>query len=95
MKKLLLIFLLLFIVCGCTGKKEETPAEKVIDTDSLTIVTPTGAPVLAFYDQIANENYSRVAAEAISALWTGDASPDILVVDLASGVKAIANGADY
>ena len=95
MKKLLLIFLLLFVVCGCTGKKEETPAEKVIDTDSLTIVTPTGAPVLAFYDQIANENYSRVAAEAISALWTGDASPDILVVDLTSGVKAIANGADY
>ena len=67
----------------------------MIDTDSLTIVTPTGAPVLAFYDQIANENYSRVAAEAISALWTGDASPDILVVDLTSGVKAIANGADY
>ena len=95
MKKLLLIFLLLFVVCGCTGKKEETPAEKVIDTDSLTIVTPTGAPVLAFYDQIANENYSRVAAEAISALWTGDASPDILVVDLTSGAKAIANGADY
>ena len=95
MKKLLLIFLLIFVVCGCTGKKEETPAEKVIDTDSLTIVTPTGAPVLAFYDQIANENYSRVAAEAISALWTGDASPDILVVDLTSGVKAIANGADY
>ena len=95
MKKLLLIFLLLFVVCGCTGKKEETPSEKVIDTDSLTIVTPTGAPVLAFYDQIANENYNRVAAESISALWTGDASPDILVVDLTSGVKAIANGADY
>ena len=88
--------MLLIALCGCTGeKKEEVPEEKVIDTTALTIVTPTGAPVLAFYDQIGNENYSRVAAEAISALWTGDASPDILVVDLTSGIKAIANGADY
>ena len=88
--------MILLALCGCTGeKKEEVPEEKVIDTSALSIVTPTGAPVLAFYDQIANENYSRVAAEAISALWTGDASPDILVVDLTSGIKAIANGADY
>ena len=88
--------MILLALCGCTGeKKEEVPEEKAIDTSALSIVTPTGAPVLAFYDQIANENYSRVAAEAISALWTGDASPDILVVDLTSGIKAIANGADY
>ena len=96
MKKLLVLLMLLITLCGCAGeKKEEVPEEKVIDTTALTIVTPTGAPVLAFYDQIGNENYSRVAAEAISALWTGDASPDILVVDLTSGIKAIANGADY
>ena len=96
MKKLLVILMILLALCGCAGeKKEEVPEEEPIDTYSLTIVTPTGAPVLAFYDQIANENYSRVAAEAISALWTGDASPDILVVDLTSGIKAIANGADY
>ncbi|MBR6725068.1 MAG: hypothetical protein IKI79_07270, partial [Erysipelotrichaceae bacterium] len=54
-----------------------------------------GAPVLAFYDQIENANYTRVTADAISALWTGDQSPDVLVVDLTSGVKAIENGAEY
>ena len=83
------------MLCSCTGEKKEETVDEVIDTTKLTIVTPTGAPVLAFYDQISNENYSRVAAEAISALWTGDASPDILVVDLTSGIKAISNGADY
>ena len=94
MKKLLTVLIILLTLCACAGSKEE-PVEEVIDTSSLTIVTPTGAPVLAFYDQIQNENYTRVAAEAISALWTGDVSPDILVVDLTSGIKAIANGADY
>ncbi len=96
MKKLFVFVSILLLLCGCAGqKKEEETVPQEIDLSSLTIVTPKGAPVLAFYDQIENENYSRVTADAISALWTGDASPDILVVDLTSGIKAIANGADY
>lgn len=101
MKKLLLLLTILLILCGCSSKPEEQEQEQqqeeevVVDTSTLSIVTPTGAPVLAFYNQIENENYSRVSADAISALWTGDSSPDILVVDLTSGIKAISNGADY
>jgi hypothetical protein len=87
----------LLLLCGCASQKnEEAPApETAADPSTLTIVTPKGAPVLAFYDQIENENYTRVAADAISALWTGDQSPDVIVVDLTSGVKAIENGAAY
>lgn len=95
MKRLFVLFVILITLCGCAGTKKEEAVDQQIDTSSLSIVTPTGAPVLAFYDQIANENYSRVSADAISALWTGDASPDILVVDLTSGIKAIGNGAAY
>ncbi|MBQ9425642.1 MAG: hypothetical protein IJU42_06830 [Erysipelotrichaceae bacterium] len=96
MKKIFVFVSILLLLCGCAGqKKEEETVPQEIDLSSLTIVTPKGAPVLAFYDQIENENYSRVTADAISALWTGDASPDILVVDLTSGIKAIANGVDY
>lgn len=101
MKKLFTLLMILLLLCGCgTSKKEETPVEEApveetVDLSSLTIVTPKGAPVLAFYDQISNENYSRVTADAISALWSGDASPDVLVVDLTSGIKAIGNGAEY
>ena len=96
MKKVLLILAVLLMLCGCGAQKqEETVPETVVDPSTLTIVTPKGAPVLAFYDQIENANYTRVTADAISALWTGDQSPDVLVVDLTSGVKAIENGAEY
>lgn len=92
MKKILTLLLVLLVMCGCTANNNNTERKAVED---VTIVTPKGAPVLAFYDQIENENYTRVAADAISALWTGDQSPDVLVVDLTSGLKAIANGAEY
>lgn len=92
MKKILTLLLVLVVMCGCTANNSNTQRKAVED---VTIVTPKGAPVLAFYDQIENENYTRVAADAISALWTGDQSPDVLVVDLTSGLKAIANGAEY
>ncbi len=96
MKKVLLILAVLLMLCGCGAQKqEETVPETTVDPSTLTIVTPKGAPVLAFYDQIENANYTRVTADAISALWTGDQSPDVLVVDLTSGVKAIENGAEY
>ena len=96
MKKVLLILAVLLMLYGCGAQKqEETVPETVVDPSTLTIVTPKGAPVLAFYDQIENANYTRVTADAISALWTGDQSPDVLVVDLTSGVKAIENGAEY
>lgn len=91
MKKLLVILTILLMISGCNNSSV-TPTKSVED---LSIVTPKGAPVLAFYDQIDNENYTRVNADAISALWTGEGSPDVLVVDLTSGIKAIENGVAY
>ena len=94
MKKLLVSLSVLLVLCGCGTQKNEN-TEEIVDPSTLTVVTPKGAPVLAFYDWIANENYSRVAADAIGALWTGEESPDVITVDITSGVKAISNGADY
>ena len=92
MKKLLMIMLFLLVISGCGEKASQ---DQPVEEKPLSIVTPKGAPVLAFYDRIGDENYTRVTADAISALWTGDASPDVLVVDLTSGINAIRNGAEY
>ena len=69
MKKLFVLLSILLLLCGCTKKEEEI---ENFDPNTLTVVTPKGAPVLAFYSWIPNENYSRVAADAIGALWTGE-----------------------
>lgn len=87
MKKIILLLLML-LLCACNNTDKS-------NDDSLTIVTPKGAPVLAFYDQIKNNNYIRVDASAINALWLGDNSPDIIVCDILSGYKAIKNSANY
>ena len=94
MKKLLAILIVLLALTAC-GRPADNGDAREVSVEDLTIVTPKGAPVLAFYDQIGNENYTRVAADAIGALWTGDNSPDVMVVDLSSGVNAIKNGAEY
>ena len=98
MKKIFILLTVLLLLCGCSGQKNEEAVveeEEEIDLSLLKIVTPKGAPVLAFYDQIGNENYTRVNADAISALWSGEQSPDVITVDLTSGINAIKNGAPY
>ena len=93
MKKILILISILSILAGCSSNnKTDTDSLRVED---LNIVSPKGAPVLAFYDQISNEKYTRVTADAINALWSGDNSPEVIVVDLASGINAINNGANY
>lgn len=89
MKRILIVLLTLITICGCTNTKE------VSEPKNLSIVTPLGAPVLAFYDQIENENYLRVQANAISALWSADEKYDVIVCDVTSGIQAINNGANY
>lgn len=91
MKKILSVLMIILLLCSCGTKTEVNNKEE----SDLSIVTPLGAPVLAFYDQMENENYSRVAPNAINALWTGEESPDVLVCDLSSGIQAIKKGAEY
>ena len=97
MKKLLSVLCLLLLLCSCGNKPvQEEEYDVEAGLASMKIVTPKGAPVLAFYDQIENENYTRVTADAIPALWsTGEQSPDVIVVDISSGLKAIENNAPY
>ena len=67
-----------------------------VDTSSLKIVTPTGAPSIAFYIEVGNTNFETNSTPSnIVAMMTSSSDKDIVVIDTVSGIKAINNGAPY
>ena len=67
-----------------------------VDTSSLKIVTPTGAPSIAFYKEVGNTNFETNSTPSnIVAMMTSTSDKDIVVIDTVSGIKAINNGAPY
>lgn len=87
MKKHNLLLLLAFALVGCDLNE---------DTSSLKIVSPTGAPAIAFYNHSQNENFETNSTPTnIISMMTSSSSKDIVVIDTVSGIKAIEKGAPY
>lgn len=86
MKKILIILLSL-VLFGCSIKEEKT--------DKLSIVVPTGAPSLAFYDQLDNDKFNTGDAQSIMPELKSDNGSDIIVIDTVNGIKALNSGAKY
>lgn len=85
-KNKLLISVLLLSLTSCG----------TVDTSSLKIVTPTGAPSIAFYKEVGNANFETNSTPSnIVAMMTSSSDKDIVVIDTVSGIKAINNGAPY
>lgn len=85
-KNKLLISVLLLSLTSCG----------TVDTSSLKIVTPTGAPSIAFYKEVGNVNFETNSTPSnIVAMMTSSSDKDIVVIDTVSGIKAINNGAPY
>lgn len=85
-KNKLLISVLLLSLTSCG----------TVDTSSLKIVTPTGAPSIAFYKEVGNVNFETNSTPSnIVAMMTSSSNKDIVVIDTVSGIKAINNGAPY
>lgn len=84
MKKKSLLCLLSFMLLSSCNNNE-----------NLTILVPTGAPALAFYNHIDNVNFtSNNAPINIASSMTNNGS-DIVVIDTIKGIDAINNGAPY
>ena len=65
------------------------------NTQDLTILVPTGAPSLAFYNYIDDVNFtSNNSPVNIASSMTKNGS-DIIVIDTIKGIDAINNGAPY
>lgn len=88
MKLKYLILSSLLLLTSCSGSTK--------DLDSLKILTPVGAPAVAFYNYAKNSNYSTNGKPVnIVANMTKNSDVDIVVIDTVSGIQAINSGSPY
>lgn len=85
MKKIIISICVLVTLFGCTAKENE-----------IKIVTPTGAPALAFLEEMDSPNFETNSSPSnIISMMNSNSDKDIVVIDAISGIKAINNGAPY
>lgn len=77
--KKIIPLLLITILAGCSKK----------NADELTIISPTGAPAVAFYNYATNENYTTNGTPANILSGMTQNGNDIVVIDTLSGLNAI------
>ena len=82
-KKSLLCLLSFMLLASCNN------------SENLTILVPTGAPSLAFYNHIDNVNLTSNNSPINIASSMTDNGNDIVVIDTIKGIDAINNGAPY
>ena len=95
MKKIIALMMTLLVLCACATQNKEENAEEIIELDDISIVCPSGAPSLAFYDEIKNDNFLTGDAKSILPELTGEKGSDIIVIDTVSGIKALNSEAKY
>ena len=84
MKKLLSLIAVVLSLAGCN--------QKTYDRSTLSIITPTGAPALAFYNYSTNDNFEtngNPATGIIPQMVSGQ--KDVVVLPTNAGIQAIRN----
>ncbi len=79
--KKILPLCLITLLAGCAKKA----------SNDLTILTPTGAPSVAFYNYATNKNFTTNATPTNIVNSMTSSGSDIVVIDTLSGIKAIKN----
>ena len=94
MKKNYLFLLSLLLLAGCNNKNESVKDSTDTSFD-VSIISPTGAPALAFYNYQNSDKYETNATPKNILATMTENGKDIVVIDTISGLKAIDNGAPY
>ena len=100
MKKILTLIIATFMLsaCGSTNSSEGSKSSApTYDRSSLSVITPTGAPALAFYRYSKNTNFETNSdpSTGILPLMVGG-KKDVVVLPTNAGIQAIVNKkADY
>jgi hypothetical protein len=89
------ILLVVFTITGCTIQPPSSSNSEIKEDIKLKILAPTGAPSLAFYEQLASEEFetNTVPTNIVGSMAKQDY--DFIVIDLVSGLNMIKNGAEY
>lgn len=85
MKKIFIVLMMLLVLSSCTNGKD----------NKAKIVCPSGAPSLAFYTEIDNENFYTGDASSILPELKGEGNADVVVIDTVNGIKALNAGSNY
>ena len=101
MKKYLSLIAVALALTACNtansaSKGDSSSAAPEYDRSSLSILTPTGAPALAFYNYAGNSKFETNAAPATISGQMAAGSKNVIVLPTNAGVKAIVdNKAPY
>lgn len=95
MKKIIILLIVLLSIAGCN--KQEIKEEIDYVYEGLGIITPTGAPSLAFLNHIDDDMGFETNSNITNILAYMNSNSDkrVIVVDTISGIKAINKGAPY
>lgn len=86
MKKVLTIIVLLLVICGC--KKDKAIVDYTYD--NIGIVTPTGAPALAFLNYLYDKTFeTNSVPKNIISMMNESSDKRIVVIDTVTGIDAI------
>lgn len=86
------------ITSSTDSSKENNSSEETSTTtnyDPINVLCPTGAPSLAFYNHLMDNNFTTNSnpANIVSSMTKN--GTDLVVIDLLKGIQAINNGAPY
>ena len=99
MKKLLTLIAVSISLTACNMNQGSSNYESALpnyDRSSLSIITPTGAPSLAFYNYAGNSKFETNAAPATISGQMAASSKDVVVLPTNAGIKTIKdNNAPY
>ena len=93
MKKFSLVLLMVFIMVVLVGcGKTNTVTESTPATIELSVATPSGAPAIAFYSHLMEDNLEvNSVAQNVVAYLTSSTTKDVVVAPTNAGIQAIVN----
>ena len=92
MKKILYLFLTLFVFVFALSSCNNKPKEEIKDDYTITVTAPNGAPAVALATLALNnkDNYNFIAGTAIASAFSSNSS-DVVIAPINAGAKLYKN----